>query len=121
MVCVATGGQKFQRQDISMKLWLLSEREWIENRNLYSPSALPRNQGNISKNAYLHLCVLIIYMVEKKHRNNMEETMRNLSYVFVQNSLTLYVEYYKLSIWEHGIQNSEKETNKKKSLKSIER
>lgn len=51
----------------------------------------------------------------------MEETMRNLSYVFVQNSLTLYVEYYKLSIREHGIQNSEKETNKKKSLKSIER
>lgn len=55
----------------------------------------------------------------KKHRNNKEETMRNLSYGFVQNSLTLYIEYYTLSIWEPDIQNSEKEP-KKKSLKSIE-
>lgn len=56
----------------------------------------------------------------KKYRNNKEETVRNLSYGFVQNSLTLYVEYYKLRIWEPDIQNSDKETNKKKSLKSIE-
>lgn len=57
----------------------------------------------------------------KKHRNNKEETVRNLSYGFVQNSLTLYVEYYKRSICEHDIPNSEKETNKTKSLKSMKR
>lgn len=49
----------------------------------------------------------------KKYRNNKEETVRNLSYGFVQNSLTLYVEYYKLRIWEPDIQNSDKETKKK--------
>lgn len=48
----------------------------------------------------------------KKHRSNKEETMRNLPYGFVQNSLTLYVEYYKLSNWETDIQ-------KKKQSKSL--